>query len=136
LPRIAAVLYDVFLLLAIWFAATLLILPFNHGQAFNSSQWFYPVYLLAVALLFYAWFWTHGGQTLGLRAWRMRLIACDGGPVSLRAAVIRFFCALLSWACLGLGFIWCLWDKRGQCWHDYASQTHLLQLPKKSSDAS
>lgn len=128
LRHIAAVVYDLFLLLAVWFVATALLLPLNGGQAFRADQLFYPLYLFLVSWGFYVWFWTHGGQTLGLRSWKLRLTTFEGSRVNWRQASLRFIAAGLSWACLGLGFAWCLWDKQGLCWHDYVSATRLQRV--------
>jgi len=131
LRRLAAACYDAFLLLAIWFFATAIALPFNAGQAFASDQFFYPLYLLIISFVFYGWFWTHGGQTLGLRAWKIKVSTLDGQSLNWQQAGIRFIGGLLSWACLGLGFFWCLFDKNGQCWHDYLSKTRLVFQEEK-----
>jgi uncharacterized RDD family membrane protein YckC len=124
--RLAAIVYDSFLLLALWFFATLVLLPFNGGQAFNSTQLFYPLYLLAVSFSFYGWFWTHGGQTLGLKAWKIKVQTLNQQSVTWKQAAIRFLAAILSWLVCGLGFFWVLWDKNGYAWHDYLSKTSLF----------
>jgi uncharacterized RDD family membrane protein YckC len=116
------------LLLAVLFLATALILPFNHGQAFSPSQFLYPLYLVSVSFVFYGWFWTHGGQTLGLRAWKIKVCGLDGQTISWQQAGIRFIAGLLSWTFLGLGFLWCLWDKNRLCWHDHLSKSQLIFL--------
>ncbi len=121
--RLAAMFYDACLLIAVWFVATALLLPFNHGLAFQAGQWFYPLYLLSVSFGFYGWFWTHGGQTLGLRSWRLRVKTLDQQPINWRQALLRFMAALLSWSILGLGFIWIVVDKNRYAWHDYLSKT-------------
>ena len=126
--RIAIACYDALLLLAVLFLATALVLPFNSGHAFSSDQFLYPLYLLTVSFLFYGWFWTHGGQTLGLRTWKIKLCRFDGGPVSWGQAGLRFVFAILSWGCFGLGHLWCLFDKNRLCWHDYLSQTRLTPV--------
>lgn len=131
LRRLAAAVYDGFLLLAVWFFATALALPFNGGQAFASDQFLYPLYLLTISFGFYGWFWTHGGQTLGLRAWKIKVVSCDDVGVSWSQAGKRFIGGLLSWGCLGLGFFWCLLDKDRQCWHDYLSKTRLIFQEEK-----
>jgi len=126
--RVAAVCYDGLLLLAVLFLATALALPFNSGQAFSSSQYFYPIYLLITSFIFYGWFWTRGGQTLGLRSWKMKLCRFDGGAVSWRLAGLRFAAAIISWAVFGLGYFWCLFDSKQLCWHDYLSKTRLYSV--------
>ncbi|MDD2761002.1 MAG: RDD family protein [Methylomonas sp.] len=133
LRRIGAVIYDALLLLAVLFFATAIALPFNAGLAFASEQYYFPLYLFCVTYCFYAWFWTHGGQTLGMRAWKIRLVGPAGGRVSWRQATLRFFAALLSWSCLGLGFFWCLFDAKKRCWHDLLSKSYLHFVPDEKN---
>ena len=74
---------------------------------------------------FYGWFWTHGGQTLGLKAWKMRVLTLEQQPINWGQAAVRFLAGLLSWLIGGLGFFWMLWDKNAYTWHDYLSKTRL-----------
>ena len=131
--RLAAILYDCVLVLALMAAAfTLVYLPLALGLGLEDLRQ-YPLYkhamtawMLFVGVGFHLWFWTHGGQTLGMRAWRMRLFSADGGPVSLKQALIRYAVAILSLAAAGLGFLWTLWEKDKRAWHDLASNTRLV----------
>ena len=130
--RLAAIIYDALLLISVLFVATALILPFNAGQAISSSQLgFYWFYLLTISFIFYGWFWTHGGQTLGLRAWNIRVLTTQGQRISWLHAFLRFSYAILSWSVLGLGFFWSLIDVNKRCWHDQLSKTALFYQPKK-----
>ncbi len=129
--RLAVILYDFLLLVAVLFFATAIALPFNSGEAFTGQHFFFPAYLLLVSYFFYGWFWTHGGQTLGLRAWKISVRSLDTKPVSWKQASIRFMVALLSWATCGLGFIWIIFDKNQYSWHDHASKTALFFDGKK-----
>lgn len=127
LRRIAAMFYDGILLFAVLFLATALLLPMTHGQAIHTGNVPYDLYLLLCSWLYFAWQWTHGGQTLGMRAWRIRLAGgAAGGTVSWRAASLRFGLALLSLAALGLGFLWAWFDPRGLAFHDRYSRTRLM----------
>lgn len=119
-------LYDTLLLFGLWFVATALLLAFRQGAAVRPGQWGYSLYLLGVSYVFFGWFWTHGGQTLGMRAWKLRLCAANGGPVSWRQAGLRFTTALLSLGLFGLGFCWALLDREKRCWHDWASNTRMI----------
>jgi uncharacterized RDD family membrane protein YckC len=125
LRRFAAIFYDLLLLLSVLFVATALILPFNAGQAFTKSI-YYSLYLLVVSFLFYGWFWTHGGQTLGLRAWKLSVLTFDEKPISWRHALLRFGSAIFSWCVFGFGFGWALFDKNNRCWHDKLSKTAIF----------
>lgn len=127
LRRLAIVVYDFLLLIAVLFLATALLLPFNAGEAFTREQIFYPVYLLLVSFVFYGWFWTHGGQTLGLRAWKTKVLTFEQQPITWLQAFVRFVTALAS---CGLGLLWVLLDKRQRSWHDYLSRTAVFSEPK------
>ena len=128
-----AIVYDALLLLAVWFLATALALPFNHGDAFSSTQLFYPVYLLCVSFVFYGWFWMHGGQTLGMRAWKLKVVQDNLQPMTWGLVTGRFMAALMSWLVLGMGFVWCLVDRQGLCWHDRLSGTRVIWLPTENA---
>jgi uncharacterized RDD family membrane protein YckC len=93
--RLAALVYDALLLFGILALATLLIMPLTRG-AVRPGDAFYPYYagyLLLIGFGFFGWFWTHGGQTLGMRAWRIRLQRYDGAAVTWIQAGIRFLVA-------------------------------------------
>jgi len=126
--HLLAIVYDLILLIAVLFFATGLLLPFNGGEAFTHDQIFYLVYLLTVSFLFYGWFWTHGGQTLGLKAWKIRLLSDNLKPVTWYQALIRFMVSILSSGLFGIGFFWVFVDKNHRCWHDIASKTRLFSV--------
>lgn len=88
-------------------------------------------YLLGVCFVFYGWFWVHGGQTLGLRTWRLRVVRHDGTPITWRHAALRFAGAILSWAALGLGFLWIYVDPQRRAWHGHLSGTRVVLEPRK-----
>ena len=92
----------------------------------------YIVQLIALlsAMVFFSAFWLSRGQTLGMQAWRIKLVNISGGAPTLLQAIIRCLAALLSAACFGLGYLWCLVDRNGRYWHDYLSGTQLVLLPK------
>ena len=79
-----------------------------------------------VSFFFYGWFWTHGGQTLGMRAWNLYLIKDDGKFINWEIAALRYCSALVSWLVFGLGFTWILLNKRKLAWHDILSKTQIV----------
>jgi uncharacterized RDD family membrane protein YckC len=129
--RLAAIIYDALLLggLLLIAGAPLPLVP----ESVQKLWWVRLTiqgYLLACCFLFFGWFWVHGGQTLGMRAWRIRVVQVDGQNVCWSRAALRFVTAMLSWAALGLGFVWVIIDPAGMAWHDRLSKTRLLLLPK------
>ncbi|QFY42928.1 RDD family protein [Candidatus Methylospira mobilis] len=131
LLRLGALLYDAVLLCAILFAATGLLMTILHKQTpFDTHARLYHIGLLLLCFLFFGYCWTHGGQTLGMKAWKIRLIGSDGSQVGWFQSAIRFIAALLSASAFGLGFLWALFDRQAQCWHDIVSGTKLVRIER------
>ncbi len=134
LRRLAASLYDGLLLFALLITATaIVVLPL--GMAFGITQvgdnLFFRIYLLLVTVSFFVGFWVRGGQTLGMRTWRLLVVRRDGRPLTLRDALLRFLAALLTLASCGLGLLWMLVDKDKLAWHDRLSGTQLVLTAKR-----
>ena len=122
--RLAAQTYDLLLLIALLFLATALLLPFTAGMAVTDRYTLmYRLYLVVVSFFFYGWFWTHGGQTLGLRAWKLTVLTQDKKTLNWSQALVRFATASVSLSFFGLGYLWILIDKDGRAWHDHLSKT-------------
>jgi len=136
LRRLAALGYDFMLLVGMLVvAATLVILPLSalSGTEILLRGWprhLFQLYLFAVGYGFFAYFWVHGGETLGMRAWRLRLFRDDGQSLSLGDAGRRLFWASLVPAPLGL--FWIPFDKDGLAPHDRLSHTRPLLLKTDS----
>jgi uncharacterized RDD family membrane protein YckC len=128
--RLMVVSYDLFLLIAILFIATAVFNALNHGKAIDPSNpyyFFYVFCLLAISFFYYGWFWTRGGQTLGMKTWKIKLQSCNQTHnVSWQQVSIRAFVALVSAGIFGLGFAWSLIDKKKRTWHDIASKTEII----------
>ncbi|MGD8340705.1 MAG: RDD family protein [Gammaproteobacteria bacterium] len=130
--RLAAIVYDLLAVFALLMLLTGLVIAARRGEPFDSQSVWFRGLLLTACWAYFAWCWTHGGVTLGMRAWRLVLVSRRGGPVALGAATVRFFAALLSALALGLGFVWSLVDRERLTWHDRISRTVLLRRPKLS----
>ena len=135
LRRLGALLYDAVLLLGLLMLAILILIvpydllaarPYPHADPLFRTL--LQLYLLAVIGGFFLYFWTHGGQTLGMRAWRLRVRRDDGAPLRLADAARRLAWATLSLAPAGLGLWWCLVDREGLAWHDRRSGTRLERV--------
>jgi len=141
--RLISIIYDQFLVIAVFMLAgivvnTLTTFILNGGNAITEEHAYYVLnqFLLLLTFFivsfgFYTWFWTHGGQTLGMKTWSLLLLTDKGTTINMKQATKRYFGALLSWALLGLGFIWSLFDEKKRCWHDFFSESYLVQLEKK-----
>lgn len=132
--RLFAIFYDSFLLLAILFIVSAIATALNQGKAVEPGDVLYPVFVITIfclSYLYFAWFWIHGGQSLGMKTWRIQLQSSNSTAISWKTAAIRYITAIFSWGVFGAGFLWSLFDKKKRCWHDLASKTVLLDLRVK-----
>ena len=133
LKRLGAMLYDCLL-----FGSAVLVVGFISMLAITSltgienvarggifAKLFF-IYLLAFGYLFFGWFWTHGGQTLGMRAWKLEVITLDGQPINWTQALFRYIYAIISWIPAGAGYWWMLLDKNHLTFHDRISKTAII----------
>ncbi|MDE2090764.1 MAG: RDD family protein [Gammaproteobacteria bacterium] len=164
--RLASGFYDALIMVAICMLATLIIVPFAPGRdlhAFYADQatvkLVYQLGLLALGFAFFGGFWIHGGQTIGMRAWKLRVVCMDGRPLGWHRALVRYLCMLIPWLLLLLGcefligagghpqagiyssmgigilmlsclaFVWPAIDLQRLAWHDRLSSTRLIALP-------
>lgn len=144
LRRLAAMIYDTLLVLPVIMASVALFMGVRTllglGPAADGTVQLNPIIVqliaLASATAFFSAFWLNKGQTLGMQAWRIKLVNFSGGAPSLPQTVVRCLAAVVSAGCLGLGYLWCLVDSNGRYWHDYLSGTQLILLPKKQTGES
>jgi uncharacterized RDD family membrane protein YckC len=52
-------------------------------------------FLFVVLGVYFGWFWTHGGQTLAMKTWHLRVVARDGAPLTMSRALLRYLAAWL-----------------------------------------
>lgn len=131
--RLAAALYDLLPLLGLWFVAGLLALLVTGGALDPhrlSHKLLVQGLLVILSAAYFVLSWTRGGQTIGMRAWRLRVVRDDGSPVDVPRALLRFAVALVSLVALGAGFWWALLDARRRCWHDRVAGTYMLRMSR------
>ncbi len=132
LRRLLAGLYDWLLVLALMMVVSVPVVALL-DDAIPSGNAFYQGAMVTVAGVFFVYFWARGGQTLGMRAWRLRLVNAAGTAPTTTEALWRFCCAWIAFLPLGAGFWWSLVDRDKLTWHDRWSQTRLLVLPKQAA---
>ncbi len=124
--RLAAGVYDIFLIFALLLLATSIALFLNHGQSFKQHNVLFSLYLISSIGFFYCWFWTRGGQTLGMQAWKIKVVSHDLQPLTWLLAIKRFIFAVPSVCFFGLGFLSSFFNKKKLSLHDYASKTRII----------
>lgn len=101
--QLLALFYDAWLLAAVFMLASALTLPFTSGEPVKPGNPFMTTYVFFVWYGFYAWFWTHGGQTLGMRSWKIQLQGETDESFGLWHTLLRFLSGIPAWLLIGIG---------------------------------
>ena len=120
-----AMIYDALVILGIW-VFTIVILVTVRGDAVVGA-WVQSL-LFVELFTFFAYFWIKRGQTIGMLAWRLRLVSVE--RMTLQRVLMRFVGALVGALCLFLGYIWILFDSERRSWSDMLSGTRVVRDPK------
>ncbi|MEO5566736.1 MAG: RDD family protein [Luteimonas sp.] len=132
--RMLALLYDLLPVLALWMLASAAFTLGYYLDGHGARQNIAPFSPLQIGLWIVCWLlaggyavlsWHRGGQTLGMRPWRLRIVAADGERPPLRALAKRYAVGSLSLLLAGAGFWWAWIDRDRLAWHDRASNTRL-----------
>lgn len=129
--RLGAMIYDSLLLFALLMAAALPVVLISGANSDFVKSPFYTFYLYGISFIFFGGFWTHGGQTLGMRSWKIRLQREDNQPLRWNDALRRYLLATLSLIPFALGFIWILLSRENLAWHDRLSKTRIVFDPAR-----
>lgn len=150
--RLLCMLYEAVLLFGIFFAAGLLFDLITQNQDAHSLRNIRQLYLFIVLGLYFTYFWSHGGQTLPMKTWHIRLVSANGSAISLKQAGLRYCLAwmwflpalgmshlfeLRHWPTVALFFAglgaWALtsrFDVNRQFLHDRIAGTWLVAVPR------
>jgi uncharacterized RDD family membrane protein YckC len=127
--RLLSLLYEMLLLAALTLAAMLPLALLTGGWDVTLKRGFTQLYLIALTALYFIWQWTHGGQTLAMKTWRIRLVTREGAALSTGRALRRYAYALPGVALGGIGFVWALFDRERQFLHDRLAGTRIIFVP-------
>lgn len=137
--RLAALLYDSFILLALsfFYGAVVTLFATLAGSHHDTYQpmfrhWSFTLGWALTLVAFYCWFWRKSGQTVGMRAWRLKVVdahipdTTPAWPKCLRRALLAAPLVLLG----GIGYWFSFFDPQKRSLHDRMSQTRVILIPK------
>ena len=126
LRRIAASVYDLFLLLGVWFAVGSFAVWINGGII--QTKWVGPTLVILSTWIFYGYFWMNGGKTLGMAVWNFEIYSTNGGNITLQKVTIRFFCNVLTILLIGIPLVMMYFSKNNLSLSDYLSKTSYKKI--------
>lgn len=142
--RIAAIIYDslivVVLAMVVTFINLIIISSLNSNgiidisgyqdpSAYLNAQWWFKIEIVLAIWFFYAWFWYDGGQTLGMRSWRLKLESDNDKPLTFTRTGLRAIYSLL-----GLGNLMVLFTRNNKlALQDKLTKTRVVVLTKDAN---
>jgi uncharacterized RDD family membrane protein YckC len=131
LKRIASTIYDLFLLLGVWFLVGSIALGVKYlfvGEVTSLNPNFGMALVILSAWCFYAYFWTHGGKTLGMAVWKFEIYSLDNNKINLKQISVRFFFNLMTFLLAGLPLIMMYFSKKNLSISDSLSGTSYRKI--------
>ena len=134
--RMLALVYDALPVVALWMLASAVFTVAYYLAGHSARENFAPFSPLQVVLWVVCWCiagayavlsWRGGGQTLGMRPWKLRVVAAGGGQPTTAALLRRYAIGSLSLLLGGLGFWWAWVDRDRLAWHDRGSGTRMVR---------
>ncbi len=123
---LASLLYESLVIFAVVLIGFLVPQIVLHGFGFISSGKLMWLHVFLLLMAYFVWFWIHGGQTLPMKTWKLRLVDQRGGPVRPLQALLRYLAAWPGMVLLGIGILWSLID-RDRCFlHDRIAGTRIV----------
>ncbi len=133
--RLAALVYDALVITALYIMFGFIVVAVfklftHHFPEDHLPNALYYSLLFCICFFYYSFSWRKGGQTIGMKAWRIRLINTQPQPFALSQFMLRTACGLFSLLLFGIGYWWALIDKKSRTWQDMASLTRVVFIPK------
>ena len=121
-----SLIYDIFPILGLFLTTSLVVVLLNGGEEVSPGTYWFQILLGAEVFFYFTYSWKSGGQTLGMRAWKLAVV--DHNTLTWLSVTLRFLMGCLSILTLGLG----LWVKllNKKTWMDQISQTETVSLKK------
>ncbi len=122
--RVGAYLIDAVILIV---AEAIIDFPLNLALGRNAAG-LTGLVNLAISLAYFIYFWseTGGGQTIGMRALKLRVLKTDGTPLTIGTAVVRYIGLFISFLACFIGVLWVAFSASKQGWHDMIANTQVV----------
>jgi uncharacterized RDD family membrane protein YckC len=126
--RLLALAYDALPMIPLLMMVSVLFLWLNGGRTIEHEPWLQFAASASMWLAVGAYFvlsWRRGGQTMGMRPWRLCVVARDGGAPDSRQLWLRYTVATLTPA---VGLLWACFEKERRALYDLAAGTAFVRL--------
>lgn len=105
--RLLSMVYESLLLFGVLFLAGYLFSALTQQHSGLMYRHAMQAWLFLVLGAYFVWFWTHGGQTLAMKTWKIRVVDAHGQPLGFGRAIARYVLAWL-WVLPAMALDWTL----------------------------
>ncbi len=120
----AAFVYDIFPILGILILTSGTILVFRSGNDVQPYTWWFILITYLEVALYYIYSWKIGGQTIGMKAWKIKLKSLnEQEQITWAQSTFRFIAGVVSTLLLGAGIFWKLFSNEQKSWMDLISSS-------------
>ncbi len=125
----AAIFYDSLIQLALFMLVGFIAVAINKvmtGQdnmVDSNTSWLLLIILYGVSFCYYSYFWRASGQTVGMKAWKIRVVSLTSPQLNLGQLIIRYISAQLSFIFILIGYFYRWFDQEKLTVHDRLSKT-------------
>jgi len=127
--RFLIMFYDSIVMLGLLIIASAIALPFGDTTKYALQNFWFTAWLALVCFAYLGACWHYAGSTVGMRAWRVKLVSPDKKVITWPMCLLRFMTGIVSTGLLGAGILWALVDTKNRGWHDLAAHTELIRHP-------
>ena len=125
--RLMITVYDLIILLGIIFIFSL---PFADIKINENTSFIFlfQLYMYIVIKIFYVYLWTNGRSTIGMKAWKTKVVNIYNDPIKYKTAIIRFNIAFVTNIFFCIGILYSVYDKENRTIYDIISKTNLVKI--------
>ena len=120
----AAFIYDIFPIVGMFLLTTFIVVLIRHGEEVKPHTLWFDLIVITELAFYYTYSWKIGGQTLGMRAWKFKIIPNQNqATMTWPQTSLRFLVGIISTLLLGSGLFWALFSKEKRTWMDLVSDS-------------
>jgi len=128
IKRLAASVYELILLIAVWLICIGIFLAIFGDATHGLKRFMLQLLLWCMTGAYFVRCWKQAGQTLAMKTWKLKVVSRSGLSFTYQQLWLRYTLASLGLVALGSGFLWMLFDREGLCLHDRLTGCKVIAL--------
>ena len=128
IKRLAASIYELLLLIAIWLISAGLFIALFGDATVGIKRFLLQLFLWTMTGVYFVWCWKKSGQTLAMKTWKIQLVSQGGQPLTYKQLILRYTFASLGLLAACAGFLWMIFDREDLFLHDRLTGCRIVNV--------